>query len=341
MSDKSTILFVGSFLSNSKGTKGIAEKMRPFLEDDYNLLYASPQTNKVFRMLDVLRHVLLSKFDVVHCDIFSGQVFWVAELVRHVARIRGKKVIMNLRGGRFLEYLGESSARLNTFQKWMATDLTIISPSKFLADGLKGLCNAEVQVVPNFIDLSNFPYESRVGTGFRMLWVRAFNVGYQPEIAVEALKQIRGKYPDASLTMVGPDKGTLPQIQKMIKQYDLSNFIDLTGPVPNTELYPYFHTHDVYLNTTAHESFGLAVFEAAACGIPIVSTRVGELPYIWQDQESILFAQQQNGEAFSDAIGLLFNERPLMKELQANAQHIADQYTWEAVQPLWEELFKK
>ncbi|MDB4790977.1 glycosyltransferase family 4 protein, partial [Akkermansiaceae bacterium] len=218
--------------------------------------------------------------------------------------------------------------------------LTIISPSKFLARGLKGLCNTNVQVVPNFIDLGKFPYNPDSKTGHRLLWVRAFNAGYQPEIAVEALMQVRKSYPDASLTMIGPDKGTLPKIQEMISKYNLSDFVQFTGPVENTELYTYFHSHDVYLNTTAHESFGLAVFEAASCGLPIVSTRVGELPFIWTDGENIIFCSEQTGESFAQAIDLLFSDRILMDSISRAAELKSTEYQWDAVRPAWEKLFQ-
>ena len=97
--------------------------------------------------------------------------------------------------------------------------------------------------------------------------------------------------------------------QELIQSYGLSDYATLTGAVANTELMDYFHSHDVYLNTTAYESFGLAVFEAAACGIPIISTRVGELPYLWNDKQNILFSNKQNGDSFAKAISTLFKDR--------------------------------
>jgi glycosyltransferase involved in cell wall biosynthesis len=32
--------------------------------------------------------------------------------------------------------------------------------------------------------------------------------------------------------------------------------------------------------------------EAASCGIPCVSVSVGEIPFIWKDEEQMLFAKR-------------------------------------------------
>jgi len=338
MDKKVTVLFVGSFLSSSKGTKGIAEKMRPYLKGDYDLLYASDRVNKLRRMIDILKYSLFSNYDVVHCDVFSGQAFWVADLVRRIAGFRRKKIIVNIQGGRFLEYLGESATRLDTFQNWMSKELAIISPSKFLARGLKGLYNTNVQVVPNFIDLGNFPNNPDSKTGHRLLWVRAFREVYQPEIAIEALAILRRKYRDVSLTMVGPDRGELQRIREMIRRYVLEDCVCITGPVPNEDLFNYYQTHDVYLNTTAYESFGVAVFEAASSGIPMVSTEVGELPYIWNDCENIKFTAGHSGQDFANAVDELFEDRPQMELLRTSARSLVEGYSWGEIGPLWRRL---
>jgi glycosyltransferase involved in cell wall biosynthesis len=70
--------------------------------------------------------------------------------------------------------------------------------------------------------------------------------------------------------------------------------ITFTGPINNTELPAYYSSHSVFLNTTSYESFGMAVLEAAACGIPTVSTPVGEIPLLWKAGEEIMLTDVLN-----------------------------------------------
>jgi SAM-dependent methyltransferase len=85
---------------------------------------------------------------------------------------------------------------------------------------------------------------------------------------------LKKNFPQISLTMIGPDKGILNEILLMIKELGLESNIKIIGPISNQELFKYYQSHSVYLNTTSYESFGVALVEAAACGIPIVSTNV-------------------------------------------------------------------
>ncbi len=314
------------------------ERLGALLPKHIRLNYASSHVNKVARLMDTACQTIFRRYDVVHCDVFSGQSFWVAELVRRIAEQRQKAVIMNIQGGRFVEFLGESDRRARVFQTWAHSGISLISPSRFLASEIEGRWDILIRVIPNFINQCKFPFNSSVRTGYRLLWVRGFNDIYQPEIAVEALALLRSKYRDITLTMIGPDKGKLAEIQGLIDRLGISERIEIIGPVQNEELYRYFHSHDVYLNTTAYESFGLAILEAASCGIPIISTEVGELPHMWQDKRSIIFVQEQSGKIFAEAIGDLFEDREFMNSMQYEAKRIADQYTWELVQPSWFEL---
>lgn len=337
---KPAILFVGSFLSKKSGTTGIAEKMRPFLSDDFELFYASDLTNKVGRLADIIYQAIFSSYDTVHCDVFSGQSFWVADVVRRIAMLRNKKVILNLQGGRLTEFLGETWLRQRTFRMWATSGAHLVSPSSFLATTVQKQWDLTVGVFPNFIDINRFPFSNRARTGRRLLWVRAFKNIYQPEIALYALAQLHAKYEDTTLTMVGPDKGTLDSIMALAKKLGIEDRLDIKGPIPNDKLYEQYHSHDIFLNTTAYESFGMAVFEAAACGIPIVSTKVGELPYIWEDRVNIMFAIEQNGDAFAEAIETFLKNNDLSNQLQQTARHKAEQYVWENLKPRWVQLFE-
>ena len=145
--------------------------------------------------------------------------------------------------------------------------------------------------MPNSIDLEKFPFKRDTVKKHSLLWVRAFTNIYNPEIPVRILHELRKLFPDVYLTMVGPDKGTLREVEALINRLDLEDHINITGPIPNEELRKYYQSHSVYLNTTSFESFGVAVLEAASCGMPIVSNSVGEIPLIWEDGKNILLVE--------------------------------------------------
>jgi glycosyltransferase involved in cell wall biosynthesis len=213
------------------------------------------------------------------------------------------------------------------------------SPSLFLKDffGKQGI---DVDYMPNFIDLSLFPYDRTNVQPYSLLWVRAFSPEYHPELAIEVLQNIIKKYPNTKLTMIGPDKGMLQQIKDMVKELDLEEYIEFKGKVSNEQLYKYYQTHTVYLNTTEYESFGVAVLEAASCGIPIVSTRVGEIPYMWEEGKEMLMSDLDEKYMAQEVIKI-FDSSKLADELSNNARKKAESFDWLSIRPKWINLFDK
>ena len=62
-------------------------------------------------------------------------------------------------------------------------------------------------------------------------------------------------------------------------------------PVPDTELVKYYNMSRIYVNTSAGEAFGLPILEAAACGIPTVTSEcVGVKEYL---DDAIEYAKTQ------------------------------------------------
>ena len=141
--------------------------------------------------------------------------------------------------------------------------------------------------------------------------------------------------------MIGPDKGLQSEIETLIKEENLEDNIDIIGPVPNDKLPHYYHSHTVFLNTTSYESFGTAVMEAAACGIPIVSTSVGEIPYLWSANKNILLTESITADAFVAPVTQLLKSTALSKKISENARKIATTFDWHKILKQWDKLLQQ
>ena len=92
------------------------------------------------------------------------------------------------------------------------------------------------------------------------------------------------------------------------------------------------------LNTTDTESFGVAVLEAAFSGIPTVSTNVGELPYIWKNEEDIKLISSFDEKDFSKAVIHYFEDTPFYSKVKKNALRKAQNFIWKNVRDRWIEI---
>ncbi|MCL4263304.1 MAG: glycosyltransferase family 4 protein [Anaerolineae bacterium] len=98
-------------------------------------------------------------------------------------------------------------------------------------------------------------------------------------LLLEVLRRVQTAVPRSRLILAG-DGFLKNELQQLAGQYGLAEAITWPGKVAHPAmptLYPQAH---LYVQTSRHESQGVAVLEALACGLPVVGTAVGLLPEV-------------------------------------------------------------
>ncbi len=333
------VLVTGPIFDTPSGPSGQGGKLYTHLKaDGYEIHKRSRYRNRLWRLIDTLWFVAFNfyRYDIIIVQLFSYKAFLLEDVVIRIGNLLGKKTIAVIRGGAFPEFY-------NHYPNWSESVLNrcykIETPSIYIQQYLqaKGFV---VGHIPNFIDNSYFPFNWENTPSPKLLWVRAFHDIYKPELAIQCVADLRNKFPNISLTMVGPDQGKLAYCKELIKSLDIENAITITGPIPNHELNNYYKSHQIFLTTTSYESFGVALVEAASSGIPMVSTRVGEIPFMWREGEEMLMAKDGNQQEFNQQVENLLKNQYLRDTLSKNARKKAEQYTWNAIKVRWKELIE-
>ncbi len=333
------VLITGPIFNTPSGPSGQGGKLYTKLKQEgYTVYKRSFYKNRLLRLLDTISFLLFKphKYQLVMVQMFLLRAFIMEDIILRISLFLGKKYIAVIRGGAFVEFYEKN-------ERWCNQVLSkihiITTPSLFITKFLqqKGY---RVVHVPNFIDLTYFPYKWQNTQQKKLLWVRSFQDIYKPELAIRVMRLLVNRYPDITLTMVGPDQGKLEYCKQLITALELDKHIIITGVIPNNELNKVYSSHQIFITTTSYESFGVALMEAAASGIPMVSTNVGEIPYIWTNKEDMLIVKDNDVEAFSDAIISLIENQELRQKLSKNARKKAEQYTWESIKPKWESILE-
>lgn len=326
-------LFIGTFVSSIEGTKDVAEIIQELLweEEGIQIKLASYYASRFNRVVDVLYRVLTFSGERIFFNVFSGKAFYFTALGSLIASWKKKKIIFTLHGGALHEFAAAHPALI---KKVFSRAHHIQTPSKFLQQYFQQ-AGYSVSYLPNPIDLQKFPYNRTNIKPYSLLWVRAFSEIYQPQMAIEVLKKLKEKYPQTTLTMVGPDKGQLQAVKHLVEMYQLQHNVIFTGPVPNHTLSAYYQSHQIYLNTTQYESFGMALMEAAACGMPIVTNAVGEIPLLWQHQQQAMLCSSCTAHEMALHVQTLFESPALTEKLSVQAKELADTFAWQHIKPKW------
>jgi glycosyltransferase involved in cell wall biosynthesis len=333
------LLLVANFLSTNGGSRSVMEDLADRLRaEGERIICTSAYRAGWRRSADMLLTALRRRtdYDVAVIDLYSGRAFWWGEaLATLLVRLRCPFVFV-LRGGSLPERAAQQPARVRACLRRAAA---IVAPSPFLRETMRAYA-AEPLLLPNPLDNSRYEFQLRTAPQPRLVWLRALHEIYNPTLAVEVLARLAADFPTAHLTMIGPDKGdgSWQRVEQMARALGVADRLAIRGGVAKRDVPAWLNSGDIFLNTTNVDNTPMSVLEAMACGLCVVSTDVGGIPYLLADEVDSLLVSPNDGAQMATAVRRILNERGLAERLSRNARAKTEQFDWTVILPQWREL---
>ena len=120
-------------------------------------------------------------------------------------------------------------------------------------------------------------------------------------------------------------------IEDSIKELGIEDNIKLTGFVPDELLPLYYNAADYFvLPSASGEGLPLVLFEAMACGLPVIATTVGGTPEIIEHMKNGVLVPPRNPEAIADALSKLLVKEKLGKKIgEESKRNIQKRFSWD------------
>ena len=278
-------------------------------------------------------------FDVAIVDVFSGAAFLWAEAVCAVLRRLRKPHVVVLRGGGLP---GFARSREGRIRRVLGGAAAAVAPSRYLQEAMK-VYRPDIALIPNALELDAYPFRLREAARPRLVWLRTFHRLYDPVVAVDVVSLLAREFPDVSRLMVGRDKGdgSLQAAREQALRLGVDERVSFSDGVPKAAVPQWLSRGDIYLNTPAVDNTPVTVMEAMACGLAVVSTDVGGIPYLLDADENALLVPSHDPDAMAEAVARILREPGLARRLSRNARAKAEGFDWPAVLPQWEALIER
>ena len=240
--------------------------------------------------------------DVIHSHN-SGPHFYAALAV---PLLLNKKKLIHTKHGRD-DPDNVKKVLLNKISSFFThTVVAVSSDASDVCRDIEGISPKKLAVIENGIDLS--PYfdidreaqTQRINSGeIRLIHVGRLSLEKNQQLLLRVFASMLQTYPQASLTICGDgnQKAALVELAESLNISDKIDFVGAVNDVPQR-----LSSHDAFVLSSITEGLPLAIIEAMAGGLPVVSTDVGGMREVIINGENGYLVPSQDEQALLQAL---------------------------------------
>lgn len=188
-----------------------------------------------------------------------------------------------------------------------ANTITCVSPG--LLDRMQSHTDKPIKVVPNFFDERIFYVDTNVQKNKVFTWVSIGEPAHVKglDILLHAFAGLKNKLSEAPMQLILIDQ--IPEKEELIKlaqSLGIADHIQWTGLITQSEIAGILRKSHALISASRVETFGKAIVEAQACGLPVVATKTDGADYIVTSSKQGELADISSPESLMRAMGKLF-----------------------------------
>ncbi len=331
------VVYFGNKTSSFQSAKSTLETLEPLLSEIVHIKSYSDKKNKLFRLLDMLMGFMsnVRSADYIIIDVYSTQALLYAEMIGFMSRIFRKNYILVLHGGNLPEVYSKGKKGI---RQMFNGARHIIAPSHYLKTffGSKGYT---VKLIPNIIQLEQYPYLKRTKIRPKILALRGFKPVYNAMMTVKAIHILKEKGIFVELRLLGnKDEEHYGEVATYVEKNSLQDRIVILPKQDKSVWIEQSKNFDIMVSNPVIDNTPVSILEGMALGMCIITTNVGGVPYLVKDYKEVLYVESNDSIGLADKISELVADDKLAIGLSLRGRAKAEEYDWKQVSGQWKKL---
>ena len=204
-----------------------------------------------------------------------------------------------------------------------------------------GVPEENISVIPNGIDHASFtPMQEIKRVPTQIITTASADVPLKGlDFTLHAVARLKEDFPQLKLVIIGsPRPGG--HTERLIQRLQIDQNILYRSNLNRHEIAVEYAKSNLAIVSSLYEGFGFPVGEAMSCAIPLIATNVASIPEITESFAELIPAESTDG--IESAIRKIF-ANPETNQLRADAgrMHIKDNFDWQKIAKLYEDLIYK
>ncbi|MFT5858399.1 MAG: glycosyltransferase involved in cell wall biosynthesis [Flavobacteriaceae bacterium] len=225
--------------------------------------------------------------DVIHAHYASSY----GMLARYIGF---KHTVLSLWGSDVYEFPRRSILHSTLFKRAVRFPATVCSTSKDMALEATKWIKRNYIITPFGVDTDRFVLgEANTSKTLTLGTVKSLEEVYGIDRLIELYANFRKSYSGNSQLFIYGSGSQEELLKQQAIDLNIADHVHFKGFVGQEKLVEAFHSLDIFIALSRRESFGVAVLEAQACGVPVFVTNVGGLPEVTSPKTGTIVDDQQ------------------------------------------------
>lgn len=284
-----------------------------------------------FNIIRLKKAILKINPDVVHVQKSSFPYIIIAILIRKkyptLLTVHGlaKKEFEFERGIHYIL----SRFICKPLEKYVVSKVpNIIVVTPYVKESLCNI-NTNIYIIPNGVNNEYFKIKVNEKSN-QLLFVGQISPRKGLIDLLKAIKIVIKKIPDVKLDIIGNvlTKRYFDTLISYTKTNKLEETINFVGYLNDKELKQKYSEATLFVFPSYEESQGIVLLEAMACGIPVVASNIGGIPFVVEDGKTGVLFECGNVEELAEQITVLLKDEKLRKKMGAAGRERAEEFSW-------------
>jgi glycosyltransferase involved in cell wall biosynthesis len=240
------------------------------------------------RPKNVLLHQDMSVIRDANSDILWRHTPWLYDWLERRAFAQMQKIFVVRQSAvqRYRRLYPEFADRFAFIPTWVDSTVFVPSPSDSSRELTRSELRREIGILPD---------------APLLVFVGRLDQQKDPLLLIESLQLCVAAVPNLHLAIVG-DGVLRSRVQEVVRAHRLTAQVHFLGVRPPLEIADILRAADLYVLCSAYEGMPIAMLEALATGLPVVSTDVGEVRLVVHDGINGQISTAREPKTFADAI---------------------------------------
>lgn len=301
---------------------------------------------------DMVKTAKKEKPDIIHINT----AYDIKALLRDTFVVLYLK-FANIRAKLFLKLHGTDVGLLSRHLVWKLTTLTLlrnIDGAGFLSTEEKNNFLAtypelknKFYIVKNIVNSSRFQIKSDFRERCKIskqktvfLFIARFIESKGILEVIKAFSVVKKKYTDTHLLLVG-DGTMMKAAKELVATLELEKETTFTGYIDEIKTPEIYLGSNILVFPTVTEGFSMTIFNSAAAGLPIITSRIRAAADYLKEPDNCLWVEPKDCEMLIEKMSYLLNRPQVTEKMAKNNRKLSKQFSRESVGEEFLEIYTK